>query len=132
MSWSSDSRQAFGRCSGGIDARPLAAYIRVHPGAAGRRPGGASSLESVLSDNTRRTYDAQWRIFTGWCAEVSLRSLPAEPLASALVAVLSDAGPSRSEAAALIWGNVQRWEDGSGRITVIRSKTPTPSLRARW
>ena len=40
----------------------------------------ASSLESVLSDNTRRTYDTQWRIFTGWCSEVGLTSLPAEPL----------------------------------------------------
>ena len=41
----------------------------------------------------------------------------------ALVAVLSDAGLRRSEAAALTWGDVVRWEDGSGRITVIRSKT---------
>ena len=40
----------------------------------------------------------------------------------ALVA-LSDAGLRRSEAAALTWGDVQRWDDGSGRITVIRSKT---------
>ena len=42
--------------------------------------GVAQSLESVLSDNTRRTYDAQWRIFQGWCDEVGLRSLPAEAL----------------------------------------------------
>ena len=41
----------------------------------------------------------------------------------ALVAVLSDAGLRRSEAAALTWGDVQGWDDGSGRITVIRSKT---------
>ena len=27
--------------------------------------GVASSLESVLADNTRRTYTTQWRIFTG-------------------------------------------------------------------
>ena len=40
----------------------------------------------------------------------------------ALVA-LSDAGLRRSEAAALTWGDLQRWDDGSGRITVIRSKT---------
>ena len=40
----------------------------------------------------------------------------------ALVAVLSDGGLRRSEAAALTWGDAQRW-DGSGRITVIRSKT---------
>ena len=41
----------------------------------------------------------------------------------ALATVLSDAGLRRSEAAALTWGDVQRWEDGSGRVTVIRSKT---------
>ena len=41
----------------------------------------------------------------------------------ALVVVLSDAGLRRSEAAALTWGDVQRWDDGSGRITVVRSKT---------
>ncbi len=184
--------------------------------------GVAASLESVLSDNTRRTYTTQWRIFTGWCDEVGLSPLPAEPLTVArylaaragsgasvatlrlatsaiskahewaklespcrdpgvraslkgwgrrlskpqrqsgaltadvlavirltavqprkrgrgfetpeqaaerarfdlaLVAVLSDAGLRRSEAAALTWGDVQRWDDGSGRITVIRSKT---------
>ena len=184
--------------------------------------GVAQSLESVLADNTRRTYDAQWRIFTGWCAEVGLTALPAEPLTVArylaaragsgasiatlrlatsaiskvhewaklespcrdpgvraslkgwgrrlgkpqrqsgaltadvlavirltavqprkrgrgietapqaeergkfdvaLVAALSDAGLRRSEASSLTWGDVQRWEDGSGRITVIRSKT---------
>ena len=184
--------------------------------------GVADSLESVLSDNTRRTYDAQWRTFAGWCDEVGLRSLPAEPLTVArylaaransgasiatlrlatsaiskahewaklespcrdpgvraslkgwgrrlskpqrqsgaltadvlavirltavqsrrrgrgfetpeqaaergkfdvaLVAVLSDGGLRRSEAATLTWSDVVRWEDGSGRITVIRSKT---------
>ena len=184
--------------------------------------GVASSLESVLSDNTRRTYDAQWRIFQGWCDQVGLTPLPAQPLTVArylaaragsgasiatlrlatsaiskahewaklespcrdpgvraslkgwgrrlsrpqrqsgaitadvlavirltaiqprrrgrgietaeqaaergkfdvaLVAVLSDAGLRRSEASSLTWGDVQRWEDGSGRITVIRSKT---------
>ena len=42
--------------------------------------GVAEALTSVLSDNTRRTYTTQWRIFTGWCAEMGLRSLPAEPL----------------------------------------------------
>ena len=41
----------------------------------------------------------------------------------ALAAVLSDAGLRRSEASSLTWGDVQRWDDGSGRITVIRSKT---------
>ena len=184
--------------------------------------GVADALESVLSDNTRRVYGAQWRLFNDWCDLVGLRALPAEPLTVArylavragsgstiatlrlatsaiarvhrwaghdspsrdrgvrealrgwgrrlarpqrqagaltadvlavirltapkprargrgfetaeqaaerskfdlaLVAVLSDAGLRRSEAAALTWGEVQRWDDGSGRITVVRSKT---------
>ena len=184
--------------------------------------GVAESLESVLSDNTRRVYGTQWRIFTSWCDEVGLSSLPAEPLTVArylaaragagasiatmrlatsaiakahewaklespcrdpavraslkgwgrrlakpqrqsgaltddvlavirltavqprlrgrgfetaeqdavrarfdlaLVAALSDAGLRRSEASSLTWGDVQRWDDGSGRITVVRSKT---------
>ena len=184
--------------------------------------GVTSSLESVLSDNTRRTYDAQWRIFQGWCDDMGLSALPAEPLTVArylaaragsgasiatlrlatsaiskahewaklespcrdpgvraslkgwrrrlakpqrqsgaltadvlavirltavqprkrgrgmetleqaaerakfdvaLAAVLSDAGLRRSEASSLTWGDVQHWDDGSGRITVIRSKT---------
>ena len=184
--------------------------------------GVADALESVLAGNTRRVYGTQWRIFTGWCDEVGLTSLPAEPLTVArylaaranagasiatmrlatsaiskghewaklespcrdpgvraslkgwgrrlakpqrqagaltadvlavirltavqprkrgrgietpaqtaerarfdlaLVAVLSDGGLRRSEASSLTWGDIQRWDDGSGRITVIRSKT---------
>ena len=184
--------------------------------------GVADALESVLSDNTQRVYGTQWRIFQGWCDEVGLSALPAQPLTVArylaaranagasiatmrlatsaiakahewakqespcrdpgvraslkgwgrrlakpqrqsgaltadvlavirltavqprkrgrgfetpeqaaargkfdvaLVAALSDAGLRRSEAAALTWGDVQRWDDGSGRITVVRSKT---------
>ena len=48
----------------------------------------------------------------------------------ALVAVLSDAGLRRSEAAALTWDDAQRWDDGSGRITVIRSKTDVEAAGA--
>ena len=42
--------------------------------------GVADALESVLSDNTRRVYAAQWRFFTNWCDSVGLGALPAEPL----------------------------------------------------
>ena len=42
--------------------------------------GVADALESVLAGNTRRVYGTQWRIFEGWCDEVGLTSLPAEPL----------------------------------------------------
>ena len=191
--------------------------------------GVADALQSVLADNTRRVYGAQWRLFTNWCDLVDLRALPAEPLTVArylavragdgasiatlrlatsaiarvhrwaghespgrdrgvrealqgwgrrlarpqrqagaltadvlsvirltapkprargrgfetaeqaavrarfdlaLVAVLSDGGLRRSEAAALTWGDVQCWDDGSGRITVIRSKTDVEAAGA--
>ena len=191
--------------------------------------GVADALESVLSDNTRRVYGTQWRIFNDWCGDVGLRALPADPLTVArylavragsgasvatlrlaasaiakahqlaghespgrdqgvraslkgwgrrlakpqrqagaltadvlaviritavqprkrgrgietpeqaqergkfdvaLVAVLSDGGLRRSEAAALTWGDVQRWDDGSGRITVVRSKTDVEAAGA--
>ena len=42
--------------------------------------GVASALESVLSDNTRRVYQTQWKLFDEWCGEMGLRSLPADPL----------------------------------------------------
>ena len=42
--------------------------------------GVADALESVLADHTRRVYGTQWRSFTGWCDEVGLSPLPAEPL----------------------------------------------------
>ena len=48
----------------------------------------------------------------------------------ALVAALSDAGLRRSEASSLTWGAVQRWEDDSGRITVVRSKTDVEAAGA--
>ena len=42
--------------------------------------GVADALQSVLSENTRRVYAAQWRIFENWCDSVGLPSLPAQPL----------------------------------------------------
>ena len=45
--------------------------------------GVADALESVLSDNTRRVYQTQWKLFDEWCAEMALHSLPAEPLTMA-------------------------------------------------
>ena len=41
----------------------------------------------------------------------------------ALALLVSDAGLRRSEAAELTWEYAVRWPDGSGRITVRRSKT---------
>ena len=41
----------------------------------------------------------------------------------ALCSVMSDAGLRRSEASALLWADVDKAEDGSGRLTVRHSKT---------
>ena len=53
---------------------------------------------------------------------------PAQARARGLVDVaacllISDAGLRRSEAAALTWGDIERVADGSGRVTIRRSKT---------
>ena len=40
-----------------------------------------------------------------------------------LALTLRDGGLRVSEAAALAWGDVERWPDGSGRLTIVRSKT---------
>ena len=42
--------------------------------------GVAAALTAVLSDNTRRVYGAQWRLYVDWRGDVGLRALPAEPL----------------------------------------------------
>ena len=43
----------------------------------------------------------------------------------AIVGVMSDGGLRRSEAAALTWGNIEFWPDGSARITIRKSKNQT-------
>ena len=42
--------------------------------------GVADALTAVLSENTRRVYAAQWRLFHEWCDSVGFLSLPADPL----------------------------------------------------
>ena len=42
--------------------------------------GVADALTAVLSDNTKRVYATQWKLFDEWCGEMGLHSLPAEPL----------------------------------------------------
>ena len=41
----------------------------------------------------------------------------------ALCLLVRDAGLRRSEAAAITWADVDAWPDGSGRLTILRSKT---------
>ena len=40
----------------------------------------------------------------------------------AIIGVLADGGLRRSEAAALTWGDVELWPDGTGRVTIQKGK----------
>ena len=81
--------------------------------------GVANALESVLSNNTRRVYAAQWRFFTGWCDEMDLRSMPAEPVTVArYLAVHSGDGASiaalrlaKSATSSVMTATLARWPD---------------------
>ena len=46
----------------------------------------------------------------------------------AIIGVMSDGGLRRSEAAALTWGDVDFWEDGSARITIQKGKNQSGPL----
>ena len=49
----------------------------------------------------------------------------------AIIGVLADGGLRRSEGAALTWGDVEYYEDGTARITIQRGKNqPAPSTVA--
>ena len=49
----------------------------------------------------------------------------------AIIGVLADGGLRRSEAAALNWGDIEFWNDGSARITIQKSKnSPEPATVA--
>ena len=43
-------------------------------------------------------------------------------LGLAIIGVLADGGRRRSEAAALTWGDVELWADGTGRLTIQKGK----------
>ena len=49
----------------------------------------------------------------------------------AIIGVLADGGLRRSEAAALTWGDVELWADGTGRLTIQKGKNqPEPATVA--
>ena len=49
----------------------------------------------------------------------------------AIIGVLADGGLRRSEAAALTWGDVELWTDGTGRLTIQKGKRqPDPATVA--
>ena len=87
--------------------------------------GVADALTSVLSDNTRRVYGAQWRLFESWCGDVDLRSMPAEPLTVArylAVRAGSGAGIATLRLASSAIAKVHEWagHESPGREVVSR------------
>ena len=88
--------------------------------------GVANALESVLSDNTRRVYQTQWRLFNGWCDEVGLVSLPAGPLTVARYLAAragSDASIATLRLATSAIAKAHEWA-GTNRPAGIRACAP--------
>ena len=90
--------------------------------------GVADALESVLSDNTQRVYGTQWRIFTGWCDEVALTSLPAEPLTVArYLAARAGSGASIATirlATSAICESAHEWAEATNHPAGTRACAP--------
>lgn len=55
----------------------------------------AKAVESSRSEGTRRTYNAEWRRFAGWCEREGHVALPAYPVTVA--AYLVDVADTRTE-----------------------------------
>ena len=92
------------------------------------RPPAAAS---VLSDNTRRVYGAQWRLFNDWCDLVDLRSLPAEPLTVArYLAVRAGSGSTIAtlRLATSAIARVHRW---AGHDSPCRDRGVREALQGR-
>ena len=73
--------------------------------------GVADALQSVLSDNTRRVYGAQWRLFNDWCDLVGWLQEDPDASAVALLGRLQETEPDRFSRAHLrtLQRRVQQW-----------------------
>ena len=73
--------------------------------------GVADALQSVLADNTRRVYGAQWRLFTDWCDLVGWLQEDPDASAVALLGRLQETEPDRFSRAHLrtLQRRVQQW-----------------------
>ncbi len=92
--------------------------VRVVMGGLARQAAGAGHAVRQVSGLTAEAVAAirgalNGRVDTQWRAARDM----------AIVSIMSDAGLRRSEAAALTWADVAREADGSGRLTIRRSKT---------
>ena len=89
-------------------------------GRAGQRQAAALTKEALAA--IRATACNQRKGPTGR-TESADRAMRRGLVDIALCSVMSDAGLRRSEASALVWADVTRAEDGSGRLTIRHSKT---------
>lgn len=101
----------------GTDDRVLADYIRAGRENAGRGRGQAPGVRWASADTAARIAETRPDPRRPWPGKArGLRD-------AALIAVMSDGLLRVSEAAALAVGDVRRTRDGSGRLSVRRSKT---------
>ena len=115
-------------------------------GAAHRAAGAASPTESELmrltvagvsGRNRRAAFRLRRCWMTAWRPSWRRPGCPGNGHAAAwrvpgraarrgvvdIALVLRDCGLRRAEAAALTWSDIERWDDGSGRLLIGRSKT---------
>ena len=113
------------RVSAGDDIiRDTIAGIRKRSDAASPRQAPALTNPALVAITTTA---CQPRIGKGGFPEAPARARKRGLVDIALCRLMSDAGLRRSEAAALVWDDLDEWEDGSGRLTIRRSKTSAES-----
>ena len=125
-----------------MDAAGIAAVHEVHGAATPCPPRGLVSTTlarlAKQPDRARPQRQAEGLTTDALAAIRATACLPRRPQRSretreqarrrglvdiALVGILSDAGLRRSECAALTWSDIEAAPDGSGRVTIARSKT---------
>lgn len=89
-------------------------------GRAGQRQAAALTKEALAAI---RATACSRRTGPGGRTESAARALRRGLVDIALCSVMSDAGLRRSEASALLWVDVDKAKDGSGRLTIRHSKT---------
>ena len=91
----------------------------------------ADALESVLSDNTRRVYETQWKLFDEWCGEMGLHSLPAEPLTVARYLVVRGGDGASVATLRLVSSAIAKAHEWAGHESPCRDPGVRASLRGR-
>ena len=111
----------------GHDAPTAAEGVRATlRGLARQRAGHSRHQAQALTDSALAAIRAtarQPRRGRGGALEIPTNAEARGNTDIALCALASDAGLRRAELAALAWDDIETWEDGSGRLSIRRSKT---------